>query len=46
MTFLEDLISESYVIMTFLEFSKAFYTVDHNILIRKLKTDYGVEGFA
>ena len=40
---LEDLTSESHVIMTFLDFSSAFDTVDHNILIRRLKTKYVVE---
>ena len=39
---LEHLSKESYLIMTFLDFSPAFDTVDHNILIRRLKTDYGV----
>ena len=43
---LEDLTSESYVIMTFLDFSAPFGTVDHNILIRRLKTEYNIEGTA
>ena len=42
----EDLTSESYVIMTFLDLSIAFDMVDHNFFIRNLKTDYGVEGIA
>ena len=32
--------------MTFLDFSSALDTVDQNILIRRLKTEYGVEGIA
>ena len=40
--FLEDLTPESYVIMTFLDFMTVFNIVDHNILIRTLKTEYGV----
>ena len=43
---LEDLTSESYVVMTFLDFSTAFDTVDQNILIRRLKSKYGVGGIA
>jgi len=43
---LEDLTSESYVIMTLLDFSAAFDIVDHNILIRRLKTEHGVEWIA
>ena len=39
---LEDLTTESYVILTFLDISAAFHTVGHNILIRRLKTEYGV----
>ena len=42
----EDLISELCVVMTFLVFSSAFHTVDHNILIRRLKTEFGVGGIA
>ena len=42
----EDLTSESYVTMTFLDFSTAYDTVDHNISIRRLKTGYGVEAIA
>ena len=34
---LEDLTSESYVIMTVLDFSPAFVSTDHNIIIRWLK---------
>ena len=43
---LEDLTSESYIAMTFLDFSTVFDTVDHNIFIRGLKTEYGVKGIA
>ena len=32
--------------MTFLDFNTALDTVDHNILIGRLKTEYGVEGIA
>jgi len=39
---LEDLTTKPYVIMTFLDFSTAFDTVDNSILIRRLKTEYGV----
>ena len=42
----EDLASESYVLMTLLHFNTMFETVDLNILIRRLKTEYGVEGVA
>ena len=40
----ECLTSESYVTMTLLHFSSAIDTVDHNVLIRRLKTEHGVEG--
>ena len=43
---LEDLTTKAYVIMKFLEFSPEFDTVDHHILIRRLKTKYGVGGIA
>ena len=39
---LEDLITESYVIMKFLDFSAAFDTVDHHTLIKRFKTQYGI----
>ena len=32
--------------VTFADFSKAFDTVDHNILIRRIKSDYVVGGIA
>ena len=43
---LEDFITESYVIMTFLDVGATFNAVDHNILIRRLKNEYGVGGIA
>ena len=43
---LEDLTTKSYVIMKLLDFSPAFDTVGHNILVRRLKTEYGVGGIA
>ena len=43
---LEDLTSESYEIMPFLDFCTAFDTVDHTILVRRLKTEHGVEEIA
>ena len=41
---LEDLTRRSDVTMTFLDFSTAFDTVDHNLLIRRLKAEHGVGG--
>ena len=39
---LEDLIAKSYVIMTFLDFSTAFDTVDHKILIKRIVLSSGI----
>ena len=39
---LVELNPNTYIIMTFLDFSAAFDTVDHNILINRLKNDYGI----
>ena len=41
---LEDLTRRSDVTMTFLDFGTAFDTVDHNLLIRRLKAEHGVGG--
>ena len=38
-----DLSPNTYIIMTLLDFSAAFDTVDHDVLINRLKTDYGIE---
>ena len=43
---LEDLISDSYVTMACLHFGTAFDTVDRNILIWRLKNEYGFERIA
>ena len=32
--------------MTLLDFISALETVDHNVLFKRLKTEYGVEGTA
>ena len=41
-----DLNPNTYVLMTFLDFSAAFDTVDHTILIERLRNDYGIEDTA
>ena len=38
--------TESYVMMALLDFSAAFDTVDHSILIQKLENNYGIRGTA
>ena len=38
--------SDTYVILILLDFSAAFDTIDHNILINRLNTNYGIQGKA
>ena len=43
---LEDLTTELYVFVTFADFIEVFDTVDHNILMKRIKSDYVVGGKA
>ena len=43
---LQDLTTELYVFVTFADFIKVFDTVDHNILMKRITSDYVVGGKA
>ena len=42
----DSLNSKTYIILVLLDFSAAFDTIDHNILINRLHTHYGIKGAA